>query len=153
MQLEKKTCDQASNDKWIEKRRRRITASNFGRIMLRKATVTQKFIDSLQLKKNFKSAATCYGTASEKVAINIYRKKTGNHVHNCGLVVNPKFPCIAASPDGKVCDNGVSGILEVKCPYSIRDMTISSALEQENRRKNFHLHRTISTGFKFRDSY
>jgi len=49
-------------------------------------------------------------------------KKTGNHVHNCGLVVNPTFPCIAASPDGKVCENGITGLLEVKCPYSIRDM-------------------------------
>ena len=67
-------------------------------------------------------------------------KKTGNHVHNCGLVVNPTFPCIAASPDGKVCENGITGLLEVKCPYSIRDMKINSALDINNQ-KDFHLHR------------
>jgi hypothetical protein len=34
------------------------------------------------------------------------------------------FPFLGATPDGKVCQNGQSGILEVKCPYVIRDWNI-----------------------------
>ena len=34
---------------------------------------------------------------------------------------------IGATPDGKACEDGTTGIVEVKCPYSVRDMTIHEA--------------------------
>jgi len=71
------TRDQALNEMWHDERSKRITASNFGRVMLRKCSVTQKFIDSLLQKKVFTFAATSYGSANEKVATNLYRKILG----------------------------------------------------------------------------
>lgn len=139
LSLEKNTRDQSINTLWHEERKKRITASNFGRVMLRKSAVTQKLIDSITLQKPFKSSSTSYGLANETVVLNMYRKKTKNHVHECGLVINPEYPFIGATPDGKVCDNGDTGILEIKCPYSIRDSSLSEVLDNHNQRKDFFL--------------
>eukprot|EP00795_Rhopilema_esculentum_P007395 gene7395-13148_t len=48
-----------------------------------------------------------------------------------GLIVNPAYPHLGASPDGKIFNPGVSpqyGLLEVKCPYKQRAMKIEEAL-------------------------
>ena len=126
--METNTQEQADSELWYNERAKRITASNFGRFMLRKSAVTGKFVDSVVKAKPFRSAATSYGKSNEKVAVNLYRQKTKNHVHPCGLFVNPAYPYLAATPDGKVCDGSSSGILEVKCPFAIRDLTILEAL-------------------------
>jgi predicted phage-related endonuclease len=133
--LEANTREQANSPLWTKERSKRITASNFGRFMLRKTPLTKKFVDSVLKTKSFTSSATSYGSANEKVAINMYRKKTCNHVHGCGFVVNPKFPFLGASPDGKVCDPFATGILEVKCPFIMRDRTIKEALADEVMKK------------------
>ena len=85
-------------------------------------------MSSVLKPKPFTSASTSYDISNEKVALNMYRKKTGNHVHDCGLLVNPLFPFLGATPDGKVCEEGESGILEIKCPFSIRDWNITNAV-------------------------
>jgi len=54
----------------------------------------------------------------------MYINETG---HQIGLVVNPVFPYLGASPDGKVCDNSTTGIIEIKCPYTVRDKTLQEA--------------------------
>lgn len=56
-------------------------------------------------------------------------RKAAKHeviVFECGLVINPSFPFLGASPDGKVYDPSVDikeGILEIKCPFKYRDET------------------------------
>ncbi|WAR11714.1 hypothetical protein MAR_025894 [Mya arenaria] len=35
------------------------------------------------------------------------------------------FSFLGATSDAIVCDNGESGIVEIKCPYSARNMTIA----------------------------
>jgi len=42
--------------------------------------------------------------------------------------MNQAFPFTAATPDGKIYENGQSGILEIKCPFSVRDTTIAEVL-------------------------
>lgn len=41
----------------------------------------------------------------------------------CGLLVNPAFPWLGASPDRIVYDPAEHsyGVVEIKCPYSLRD--------------------------------
>lgn len=40
----------------------------------------------------------------------------------CGLVINPKYPYMAASPDGKCsCLCCGTRLIEIKCPYSVRN--------------------------------
>lgn len=115
--------------------------------MLRKMPITDKFAQSLINKKRFSSASTSYGIANEKNASQLYQTKTQNHVHDCGLIINPEFPCIGATPDGKVCDHGESGILEIKCPFSARDMSIEEALTPDSGIKDFFLEKNDNNVF------
>ena len=48
----------------------------------------------------------------------IKAKKKHMQTSESGLVLNPEWPHLGASPDGKVqCDCRGQGILEIKCPY------------------------------------
>jgi hypothetical protein len=58
------------------------------------------------------------------------------HLHDCGLIINNEFPFLAATPDGKLCENGECGLVEIKCPYLARDLEISDAC---SKLKNFML--------------
>lgn len=69
----------------------------------------------------------------------MYVKQTGSHLHDVGLIVNPQFPFLGASPDAIICHDGKSVIMEVKCPYSARDLTIPEAV---NQLKDFFLTRS-----------
>lgn len=44
-----------------------------------------------------------------------------------GLFVDPTLPYLAASPDGLIGDNS---IIEIKCPFSIRDFTPENAYKE-----------------------
>ena len=124
--IESKTQKQHECQQWFEERKSRLTASTFGSIIKRKK-ITEKFVENIVNPKSFTSSATTYGKSNEKAAISNYISKSGNHVHDCGLVIGYKFPFLAATRDGKVCDDGTTGIIEVKCPYSARDMTVKDA--------------------------
>ena len=127
--LEKLTRNQSEDQKWHEERKKRITASNFGVVMKRKKDVNTTFLKNTIRKNEFFSSSTSYGKANENVAKQIYIKKTGNHLHDIGLIVNPSLPFLGATPDGITCEQSVTGIIEVKCPYSVRDMSINDACE------------------------
>lgn len=128
--LEIKTRAQAGNDTWYKERSHRLTASNFGKVVSRKATPSEAFLKGLFNKSNIRAASLDYGRQHEAQAKNSYLKQNKSvHIHECGLVVNNEFPFLGASPDGLICENGVSGLLEIKCPYSARNMTVAEACE------------------------
>ncbi|VDI01461.1 Hypothetical predicted protein [Mytilus galloprovincialis] len=49
-------------------------------------------------------------------------KYKDNHIYDCGLVVNPGFSFLGAAPDGKLCSNGTTEIIEIKCRYAVRPL-------------------------------
>jgi hypothetical protein len=52
--------------------------------------------------------------------------------YESGLVVNPACPWLGASPDRKVLDLKIGfGLLEVKCPYSVKDITPQAACKTQ----------------------
>ncbi len=52
----------------------------------------------------------------------------GFNVRDSGLVINPEWPFIGATPDGKVtCTCCGEGIVEIKCPYCHRKENIEVA--------------------------
>ena len=74
-----------------------------------------------------------HGIEHEDRAKLIYIKKMKKQLkHNIqlyesGLIVNPTFPYLGASPDGKVVDKSVDepyGLLEMKCPFMYRDQVV-----------------------------
>ena len=150
-QLEKCTRAQSKSDIWNNERKRRLTASKFGHVC-RKMTnidkypnkeITPESVSAIYTPKSFTSRFTSYGISSECLALEEYCKATGNHVHPCGLVVNPAMPFLGASPDGLVCNGLTMGIIEVKCPYLARDMTPAEATGQL---KKFCLELSPATG-------
>ncbi|KAJ8313174.1 hypothetical protein KUTeg_009272 [Tegillarca granosa] len=96
---------------------------------------TDALLKSLFSTSTFTCAATEYGTTREKSAKaqNTVEKSTNNiHLLDYGLVINNEFPFLAATPDAKVCDKNEFGLLEIKCPYAARDMTIPQAIDNIN---------------------
>ncbi|KAK5645076.1 hypothetical protein RI129_006376 [Pyrocoelia pectoralis] len=106
------TVLQSNSDLWITERKKRITASNFGKICkLRKTTSTAKTIMSL-LYNNFKgSSATNFGLQSEDVAIKLFEKQYSKCVKKTGLIVDEQLPFLACSPDGFI---GTTALIEIK---------------------------------------
>lgn len=83
-------------------------------------------------KKEFSSSSTSYGKANEIIAKQMYIRNTNNHLHEEGFIVNPDLPFLGATPDGIMCEKSTTAIIEIKCPYSVRDMSICEACETRN---------------------
>lgn len=78
------------------------------------------------------SEALIYGRVHKQHAVSAYTKaKFLNNVQvelaTTGLHVHPDYPFLAVSPDQLVLENGVEGLLEVKCPFSKIGMTPEEA--------------------------
>lgn len=129
IQIENETLTQAASNRWYEERKKRITASNFGSVINRRPTIYPKsLLQNLLQSKKFKSTACDWGKENEKHAIKCYEDITSNTVTKCGFIVNPKFPWLGASPDGLISlNNECYKILEVKCPFTKRDVSIKES--------------------------
>ena len=127
------TIGQSTNTLWYAERSRRVTSSVFGKIVNRRKSVhPTSLIKSIlnEHKKASTSASVQWGVDNETNTILKYQNELQNKVTvaNCGLVVSPKSPWLGCSPDGIVMNEGVAvGCVEVKCPYSIKEMIIHEA--------------------------
>ena len=100
--------------------------------------------------KSIQAAPITYGKKNEsKARANYLAKFPSRHVHDCGFVINNEFPFLGATPDGVICDGGQVGILEIKSPYSARDITVNDActhlqgfLMQKNENDELSLKKT-----------
>ncbi|XP_038063170.1 uncharacterized protein LOC119733878 [Patiria miniata] len=122
-QVEEATRGQSTNKFWKEERRKRLHASNFGRICKSGVrTDFEKMARSLTTISEFSSKPTDHGLKYESVAVEAYSSKTGNLVKSCGIHVCMEIPYLACSPDGLVDDDR---IIEVKCPYTCKDSAVT----------------------------
>ncbi len=136
--IKESTIEQAENQLWIIERRKRITASNVGSIAKMRATTKRSGKVKQLLYSSFRgNAATRYGTDRETVTRQKYvthMKECGHPnmtVRECGMFISAENPWLAASPDGIVdnCDDGFSGLLKIKNPYSEENDDIRSYSE------------------------
>ena len=114
--------DQRS-DEWFAARQRRVTASMMGAVLglsphvTREQALRRMVRDAMGAPSEFDgNIATEYGNRNEPGALIEYQMVTGRAVTPIGFV--PVGEWAGASPDGMLGDDG---ILEIKCPFSLRD--------------------------------
>ncbi|XP_065068608.1 uncharacterized protein LOC135693945 [Rhopilema esculentum] len=145
----KNTLKQNEEQIWHTERAKRITSSIFGRVMNRRKTIyPASIVKTIIEKKEHRSGLPLslrWGLEKESDAKLLYQEQLGDEliVEKCGLVVNPMWPWLGCSPDGLIVVSGKPiGALEVKCPYSKRNMLLTEAIKDDT---NFFL---IETGGK-----
>ena len=88
---------------------------------------------------SFTSKQTNWGCKHEQKARELYYKKAvlshdNLEITDSGLVINPQWPFVGASPDGIItCKCCGRGVLELKCPYCNREETIESAATNDKK--------------------
>ena len=135
------TKDQANNKKWFLLRGGRITASK-----AKSAVHTDPDQPSQSLIKNicypdaykFSLPATSWGCEHEKAVRESYckimaEKHSNLKVRDTGLVISTNSPFLGASPDGiGCCDCCGHGVIEVKCPYCVRNKHLEDAVKDKS---------------------
>ena len=122
---------------WYEERRKRITASNVGKIAKRRSTT--KVSPTVQLFLNVKfqgNSANQMGTFHEedsnRECLKRKRELSPNiSTSKCGLEVPVANPWLGASPAGLVHDptsDPPDGLVEFKNPYTARNITLDEAV-------------------------
>ena len=121
---------------WYSMREGRITASK-----LKSACHSNPDNPSVSLLQaicypkvmGFSTPATRWGCNNEKMALEKYAlKMRKDHIdlttENVGLILHPAWPFLGASPDAVVsCNCCGDGCVEIKCPFSAKDMNIREA--------------------------
>ena len=124
-QIEKITVRQSLEPEWLFQRSKRLTASNFGKVIKRKRPPTESFLRDIFVPKDLSKVSSIrHGRQQELIVRSLYSRKMQKMckqfiVFDAGLVVNPSFPYLGASPDGKVYDpteKDPFGLLEIKKP-------------------------------------
>lgn len=128
--IEQITKDQRNNEIWMLERRKRLTASNFGRIVKLLDKTNRANVVKDLLYSTFKgNIYTEYGQQNEHIAIRCFEQITGKKVEKSGLVVHKSYPYLAASPDGIIVQE--NAIIEVKCPYKARESSVEEACQRK----------------------
>ena len=126
---------QRDNPAWHLARRGRLTSSNFGSI-LHATRVTPSLLKWLLGEYDLSRVkAVQWGVNNEAEAVKAFTNLTGKTIQETGLWLDGSG-ILGASPDGIVDEDSV---LEAKCPFLERNMTIEEAV---NASPNFCLKKT-----------
>ena len=131
--IEDKTRLQAYSARWHEEHHCRLTASSFGRVILRKSRF-QKLAETILFTEVPAGVPLIkWGRDNELTAFSEYRSQLplfypDYELQKAGFVVgDPTY--LGASPDGMLLDDtgSLKGIIEIKCPYSAANITVREA--------------------------
>ena len=136
------TINQSTEPSWYLECSNRITASIFGKVLNRRQSIQPSSLVKSITDRSTKGgtsmpAALRWGIEHEDIAIQQYSETNMHIVKKCGFVISPTWPWLGCSPDGIIFENDIPvGCLEIKCPYSKRDMKLEEASSND---KNFFL--------------
>ncbi|KAG5040851.1 hypothetical protein JHK85_013327 [Glycine max] len=107
------------SEEWFALRKDKLTTGTFGTALgfwkgSRRPELWQEKVFASEAQIMEANNAMAWGTLKEAVAVEQYKKITGDEVSSMGFAVHLKQSCywLGASPDG------VLGILEVNCPHN-----------------------------------
>lgn len=107
------------SEEWFALRKDKLTTGAFGTALglwkgSRRPELWQEKVFASEAQIMEANNAMAWGTLKEAVAVEQYKKITGDEVSSMGFAVHLKQSCywLGASPDG------VLGILEVNCPHN-----------------------------------
>ena len=138
--VQDETVSQFQSKLWFKHRAGRITASRMKAVCRTDYSLpSQSLIKSICYPDQFrfKTKATTWGCTHEKAARRRYvskikEKHLNFSLKDSGLVINPQWSFIGATPDGLVyCDCCGHGVTEIKCPYCHRSESISDSMEDK----------------------
>lgn len=119
------TLLQQGSAEWLHQRAGKVTSSRVKDVMsfLKNGQPSQKrkdYMIELVCERltgfaadHYVSPAMEYGSVQEPIARTEYELRTGLDVSLVGLVIHPRIPLFAASPDGRIGDDG---LVEFKAP-------------------------------------
>ena len=129
------TKGQGESDLWMQHRKGRITASKMHSVVKCKRkqypmSIVKSIMQYHTVNPNI--PALKWGRENEDVARQQYTS-TMEQAHTnfvmspSGLIIDPSLPFLGATPDGLGhCDCCGDRIIEIKCPYSVRDISPTS---------------------------
>ena len=130
--VEDKTKEQNNSHIWFQVRKYRITSSNFGVVIKRRAdfdVLASRLINKQHFSIHHNMPIPLrWGIEHEDIARDIYSarvQKLGCTLVKSGVWIDIERGWLAASPDGLVFNSSgkLVGIIEIKCPFSAKDMT------------------------------
>lgn len=135
--LEKETILQSDCQTWRDNRLNRITASNFYEICSRSES---KLAEQIFLSHDNDLSgipAIKFGKINEPLVQNVVKHKYKTFIfRKTGLIVNPFFPHLGASPDGLLHNAENTFLVEIKCVYNPKNLSLYDLCQ---KRKNFCL--------------
>ena len=146
------TINQSTEPSWYLECSNRIAASIFGKVLNRRQSIHPSSLVKSITDRSTKGgtsmpAALRWGIEHEDIAIQQYSETNMHIVKKYGFVISPTWPWLGCSPDSIIFDNDIPvGCLEIKCPYSKRDMKLEEASSND---KNFFL-KSTNNGLKLK---
>ena len=136
--IEAATKQQSLKPRWYQERQCRITSSNFG--LFCKGVVTTAKVKGILYDENTSSSklsnsAITWGRLHETSAFEQYEMICSSRnpiISKSGIFIYNHDGFLAASPDGIVSATSGEreGLIEIKCPYSCRNMSVHDACSQ-----------------------
>lgn len=137
---------------WHKERRFRLTASLFHKIIHTRSTYNDLCVEikSEQNQSLSHIPAVAHGSSMEAVVRCKLRHLYSNNIlRKCGLVINPNFPFLGASPDGLIMKNEPC-LIEIKTVYNPKDLSLE---ELYTNRKDFCLSKNDKGNFELKKSH
>ncbi|EZA49485.1 hypothetical protein X777_12279 [Ooceraea biroi] len=128
VEIECQTRGQSDCELWQSLRREMLTASNFGIVCrMRPTTSCAATVKSILFPPSIETVAMKYGRDMEDVAKKQIAAKLNKDIRPCGLFIDEENPCLGASPDGLIDEDG---LLEIKCPLSAENLTTDEVVQK-----------------------
>ncbi|XP_061190857.1 uncharacterized protein LOC133198978 [Saccostrea echinata] len=133
--IEEKTRGQRLCEMWRALHLGRITSSMFGDVLLARETPAKSLVNQIIHGSNLDRYTALpppvqwwidHEAEARKDYLTIKRAINENtDVHPTGITLYSTHSFLGASSDGKVIENGDMGLLEIKCPFSIKGYNIT----------------------------